>query len=449
MRTSRLNHVVALVCVGMSAGCAPNNGVEVQERQTRYEPSNQDEKVDFANASESMPAVIRGLDLDAAVEQLAQVVTELVNDGAADHPLDIDPFEGLGAVRTTLDRYLEERFLEALNRHALVVVPRTDDVVKFNRRISQSREGQVAERDRLEFGRQRSASLLIKARTTRLASHIELFVTAHRIESGEMAASRRVELAWDANLRELDKVRLVLPEEVHDPTVLSAAAQSGAALAVEGEPLHVACRMDAFVPSGISNRLLPRAEPLVDGGMLRTDDAFAIHFKTNRDCHVYAFLRSSDGSTVTIFPHDEIQLPNRVSGNKWHRIPDADAAGQVKQYQLDDVTGIETVYLVASEEPLKDLADIARRLGAAGSDSSNGDTSQRLIAKMNAPDKQTWLQHQYVSRPGSKGIRQQLVPSDNTTPPGQDESKAARMIRGLESYGVVTAVLTIRHVDRQ
>lgn len=438
--------ITLIPCIAILCACNPDGRARVSESASDGNNSSPEASpVVLTNQDTPEPV---GVTVDDAIIQIAAICNDACPGNHGDYPLDLDPFADLSGTRTSLDRYLEERLIEVLSKDSFVVVPRPDEVVRLNRLISQSRQGQVALTDRLEFGKQRSAKLLVKTQTTRFPSHLEAFFRVYGIENGQLVSSRHVEVAWNSNLRELDKVRLVLADELDNPT-LAASVSAGAQVAIEGEPLALEYRLLAFEPSGISNRVVPRSEPLLDGGSLRSDDAFAIQFRTSQDCYVYAFLLSSDGSASTIFPHRDIELSNRVTGGSWHRVPDANRGGQSNQYQLDDVVGIETVYLVASEEPLDNLAEIARLLGPPEQGGSKGDLSTRLVDKMRTGDKSSWLKRSYVARPGAKGIRPNLVASDSDeAPEGGHSSPEGSAVERLESMGLVTKVVKIRHIGR-
>ncbi len=151
---------------------------------------------------------------------------------------------------------------------------------------------------------------------------------------------------------------------------------------IESEPLAIRCKLEAVLqaPDG---RLVPA--PLQDGGALTSGDGFAISFRANRECYVYAILLSSDGSAAAIFPYPGIEPGNRVMGGRWYRIPNADARGKAEWYRLDDHTGLETIHLLAGDEPLDNIAELVASLRGSQAGAST-DILQRM------------LEHRYVTK---------------------------------------------------
>jgi YD repeat-containing protein len=97
-----------------------------------------------------------------------------------------------------------------------------------------------------------------------------------------------------------------------------------------------------------------------DGGPLRSNDDLKVHFRTNADAYVYFIWVDTHGKASLQFPSRSAGLDNRVEGGKLYSAPEKAS----DWYYLDENTGAETLYLVASYEPLADLARLFRQAEA-------------------------------------------------------------------------------------
>ncbi|MBD3307849.1 DUF4384 domain-containing protein [candidate division KSB3 bacterium] len=94
---------------------------------------------------------------------------------------------------------------------------------------------------------------------------------------------------------------------------------------------------------------------LADGGSLESGDSFKIVFTPSERCYVYIYQIDSAGLIYQLFPMEEfggVWVGNRnpVQAGKTYYIPAED-----KSFELDEVTGLETIYLVASHTPETEL----------------------------------------------------------------------------------------------
>jgi len=96
------------------------------------------------------------------------------------------------------------------------------------------------------------------------------------------------------------------------------------------------------------------------GASLSSGDCFKINFKTNEDCFIYVLLYGSGGIAQCLFPHEKIGLDNNVKGDSLYLLPEGE-----NWYYLDNVTGTETIYLVACYEPMKNVAGVLAKMEQA------------------------------------------------------------------------------------
>lgn len=83
-----------------------------------------------------------------------------------------------------------------------------------------------------------------------------------------------------------------------------------------------------------------------DGGELKSFDKFQIHFQPSADCYIYLLFYDSQGKASLLFPSEVMGKNNFVKKDTEVRAP-----GRDMFYELDTVTGIETVYLICRLQP--------------------------------------------------------------------------------------------------
>ena len=119
------------------------------------------------------------------------------------------------------------------------------------------------------------------------------------------------------------------------------------------------------VPIGIqmavtgNTRLITRGVPtderiekiVKEGDILFSNDYCRINFELNRNAYVYVVHHDSKGALHQLYPDPAIRDPQKVKGKTNYTIPE----GKDKWFQLDDHTGKETIFLLASNKPIKDF----------------------------------------------------------------------------------------------
>jgi hypothetical protein len=95
---------------------------------------------------------------------------------------------------------------------------------------------------------------------------------------------------------------------------------------------------------------------VLDGVTMYSGNQFRVVFSANEDCYAYLVVFGSDGSTSVLFPHEAINMDNRVRGGEQYSIPDG-----LNWFTLDDHPGTETIYLLAAYDPLEDLDRLLRK----------------------------------------------------------------------------------------
>ncbi|HEX9879827.1 MAG TPA: CHAT domain-containing protein [Candidatus Binatia bacterium] len=97
-----------------------------------------------------------------------------------------------------------------------------------------------------------------------------------------------------------------------------------------------------------------------EGSVLRSYDNFQVHLETNRPGYVYILIYDSKGQAGQLFPDPKIHQPGFVPGDLKVTVPAKDL-----WFWLDEQMGTETIYVLASEEPLSDIRGLLEKMEAA------------------------------------------------------------------------------------
>ena len=94
-------------------------------------------------------------------------------------------------------------------------------------------------------------------------------------------------------------------------------------------------------------------EVIKEGGVLYSKDYCRVNFELSRDAFAYVFYYDSSGELHQLYPDPAIVTPKKVKRGKTHSLPEEDA-----WFQLDDHSGTETVFMVASAKPISNLGEL-------------------------------------------------------------------------------------------
>jgi hypothetical protein len=109
----------------------------------------------------------------------------------------------------------------------------------------------------------------------------------------------------------------------------------------------ITARRKIGVQKGITNYESIKFYP---GATLRSGDQLKIHFITDNDGFVYVINFDSSGKVQTIFPHPEVGFDNKVRAKQRYELPPL-----TSWYFLDEVKGKETMYIIATRFPVRNL----------------------------------------------------------------------------------------------
>ena len=126
---------------------------------------------------------------------------------------------------------------------------------------------------------------------------------------------------------------------------------------------------------------------------LKTGDQIKFFLNVNQNCFVYLIYRSSQGELSVLFPKRFLLLSTEytVAGN--HYIPADD-----QWFELDDHTGEERFYLLASVERLTDLESLVNLYESADK-AKKPALAQKILAEIRKLRKQHLKFKTYAERP--------------------------------------------------
>ena len=134
-------------------------------------------------------------------------------------------------------------------------------------------------------------------------------------------------------------------------TPQSSLAGSRKSIAVEASPIDIKIRAVYQAEDG-------SIKPLTDGSVLRSDQNYALAFKTSDQAFVYVIQVDGTGQVAGLFPNKGFKHhKNPVAPNKWHWIPQKD-----KWVFLDDTLGQEKIYVAVSRKPDEKLEHLLQEL---------------------------------------------------------------------------------------
>jgi hypothetical protein len=126
---------------------------------------------------------------------------------------------------------------------------------------------------------------------------------------------------------------------------------------------------------------------------LKTGDQIKFFLKVNKDCFVYLIYRSSQGELSVLFPHRFKLLSAEYTVSGEHYIPKDD-----DWFELDDHTGEERFYLLASVERLLELETLINDYESAGA-AQKPPLAQKILSEIRKLRKQHLKFKTYAERP--------------------------------------------------
>lgn len=121
-----------------------------------------------------------------------------------------------------------------------------------------------------------------------------------------------------------------------------------------------------------------------DGVTMYSGDQFRIAFLPNADSYVYILCLNADGSVNQLFPNPAVRQGNFCRRGQEYQVPDG-----INWFTLDEKTGTETMFLVASYDPLTNLSALLKKASRGQNVNKAGEVIWQQIKQVelkNQPD---------------------------------------------------------------
>jgi hypothetical protein len=201
---------------------------------------------------------------------------------------------------------------------SLVERQRLDSVLE---ELALEQTGAIAEETAHEAGKVLGVEALVLGRITVLADGIDVLAWAVDPQSAEVLAMSEARLP-----------RAMVAEKLRSNVATSAAPPIEIKTMLLGEQ-ETARGYEVF--------------ELEESGVLRSGDGFKLSVEANRRAFVTLLILDSAGKASVLFPSDDLPSGQAVAPGQRVEIPPDDA-----WFFLDEQTGVETLYVLASVEPL-------------------------------------------------------------------------------------------------
>lgn len=135
--------------------------------------------------------------------------------------------------------------------------------------------------------------------------------------------------------------------------------REGKMISEEGTTIPFLLQMDVIGRTKVaSERGIPGVETIEkiikEGDTLYSDDHFRVELKINKDAYVYVVFYDSSGKLQQLYPDPNIEDLKKTKANIKYSIPQEES----KWFKLDKNIGKETVFILASNEPISNLQEL-------------------------------------------------------------------------------------------
>ncbi|SPF35304.1 conserved exported hypothetical protein [Syntrophobacter sp. SbD1] len=120
----------------------------------------------------------------------------------------------------------------------------------------------------------------------------------------------------------------------------------------------------------------PKVEPVTAGMVLSSGDKLKMMIQIRKKCFVYLIHRDSEGNFSMLFPYNLKQFDTDYQIARNYYAPKGEA-----WFQLDNRTGSETFYLIASDQRLLDI-EYTYEQYASSKDSRKQDLAGQMISEL-------------------------------------------------------------------
>jgi CHAT domain-containing protein len=109
-----------------------------------------------------------------------------------------------------------------------------------------------------------------------------------------------------------------------------------------------------------------------EGSALRSRDNFQIHLESSRPAYVYVLMYDSQGKASQLYPDAKANQSGSIESGRRLVVP-----GKDLWFWLDESTGTETIYVLASEKPMADIRGLLAQM-EGGSEAGQQRASRQI-----------------------------------------------------------------------
>jgi hypothetical protein len=177
-------------------------------------------------------------------------------------------------------------------------------------------------------------------------------------------------------------------------------------------------------------------ESVTQDGALKTGDQFKMMVEPLKKCFVYVIYNNSQGRIKLLFPYGFDQFSSDYEVSKRYYIPQGDDAW----LELDNHTGVETFYLIASVERLQPLENLLT-LYASSEPSDKPEMAKQILAEIH----NTRKQHREVASAAERPVRIGGSIRGLEKPKGTSRPDVSAIANDISSTDFYAKTFTIQH----
>jgi hypothetical protein len=179
----------------------------------------------------------------------------------------------------------------------------------------------------------------------------------------------------------------------------------------------------------------PKVEPVAAKSVLKSGDKLKMMIELQRKCFVYVIHHNAQGDVSMIFPYTLKQFDTDYQTARKYFIPKGEA-----WFQLDDKTGSETFYLIASDQRLLDVEFLYDRYVAA-EPSKKSEIAGQMLADING------IRDQHLASSGQAEVlaKSEERPRGFERATGADPTDITGLAREIAFTNTYTETFVIEH----
>ncbi|MGV8074110.1 MAG: DUF4384 domain-containing protein [Syntrophobacteraceae bacterium] len=179
----------------------------------------------------------------------------------------------------------------------------------------------------------------------------------------------------------------------------------------------------------------PKLEPVRDNAVLKAGDKLKMMVEMRKKCFVYVIYYNAQGEVSMLFPYSLEQLTKDYEPSRRYFVPKKDA-----WFELDEKSGTETFYLIASSHRLSEVEYLMNRYESAESGKKHEIAGQMALKIRNLE----MLHNEYASQRKNPDTELNVTRGVERAQ-GLDPNDISSLSEEITSNGVYVRTITIDH----